>query len=828
MKSVKFANAHVRQQVANKCGSKFFTFHSSLLTYNFYLSPMKRTIFQTFFLLSVVVAEAQTLSFSQPHGFYDEAFTTEIKCDTLLPDEVAIRYTLDGSEPTASSAAYTQPLRVDGNTILRAAAIADTGRVSPIASATYLFLDDVLHQSNIPEGYPMEWGDYTEQWGAAIADYEMDAEMTSNPVLAEKIRQGFLSLPVLSIVTDKDNLFSHDPNPDTGGIYIFTGPPVDDSIGHGWTRPASVELFGVGQQGFSVTCGLRLHGGHGRLAEKNPKHSFRLVFKEKYGENTLKYPLFGADEPAKFDQLVLRCHFGNSWQHWLESNRQKAQYTRDVWARRMQRKMGWTSVNALYVHVFLNGMYWGLYNIAERVDDQFGHDHLGGKKADIDVIKVEEDGGNHLEASEGDMEAYEQMAQLAAQAYDDASYFQLLGLDTEGNPDPDLEPLLDVDAFIDYMLINQYGGNTDWDHHNWYAIRRRGTDSQGFRFLCWDSELILDNPKENVLSKNNGTLYPTGIFQNLLQNEHFARRYLARAKDVLADDGPLGADSSVALFDSLYNTIALALYDEAARWGDYRRDVHPYTTRGSLYTVDGTYRAERDRLLTQYFPERSQRVLGSIVSMFNIDDFEAPDGWIPLATTMFHEWDGTDADAQPLDTPVRVDWNMNQEAAGGTAVAGFVNVDHNQYADVSPYEKLVLRGTGSGLRILANRLVPHGPWKEIKVTFNDSNPYWDSDLQAIVLPLDDLRNTLTSEGRTRNDDFLHLHVLKVDWSKTANVRSAYLVPNEVVLAIHSLDAQSSVVTNHQSTSKYYNINGQEVAHPTRGIYIYNGKKVLLK
>jgi hypothetical protein len=150
---------------------------------------------------------------------------------------------------------------------------------------------------------------------------------------------------------------------------------------------------------FTIDCGLRLHGGHGRLAEKNPKHSFRLVFKSQYGPKSLDYPLYGADEPQKFDQLVLRCHFGNSWQHWSEDNREKAQYTRDVWARRMQRKMGHTSVNALYVNLFLNGMYWGIYNIAERVNDQYGKDHLGGSKSDIDVVKIEEDGGNHHEAS---------------------------------------------------------------------------------------------------------------------------------------------------------------------------------------------------------------------------------------------------------------------------------------------------------------------------------------------------------------------------------------------------------------------------------------------
>ena len=378
------------------------------------------------------------------------------------------------------------------------------------------------------------------------------------------------------------------------------------------------------------------------------------------------------------------------------------------------------------------------------------------------------------------------------------------------------------------MLINQYGGNTDWDHHNWYAIRRKGADSEGFRFLCWDSELILDNPNENVLSKNNGSQYPTGIFQNLLKNEKFARRYLKRAKVVLAEDGLLGETSAVAVFDSLYNTIALALYDEAARWGDYRRDVHPYTTRGKLYTVDETYQKERNRLLTQYFPGRSERVLNSIVSLVNVDEFEAPDEWIELASSMFHEWDGVDADAQPLDKEVKVDWNMNRNASGGSAVVGFVSVDHNQYADISQYEKLVLRGSGSGLRILANRLVPHGAWKQIVVSFNDRDPYWDAQVGAIVIPLEEFRTMLTTDGEEREDDFVHLHALKVDWNQTLNLRGAYLVPSEETVPVIALNAQLSTVNSQLSTNKYYTLQGVEVEHPTHGVYIYNGRKVYIK
>ncbi|MBQ2360203.1 MAG: CotH kinase family protein, partial [Prevotella sp.] len=594
-------------------------------------------------------------------------------------------------------------------------------------------------------------------------------------------------------------------DPDRGGIYIFTGPPVGDNTGHGWTRPASVELFGGPQQhDLSTDCGVRLHGGHGRLAEKNPKHSFRLVFKEKYGPKTLKYPLFGENEPAKFDQLVLRCHFGNAWQHWAEGNRQKAQYTRDVWARRMQRKLGRTSVNALYVHLFLNGMYWGLYNLAERVDEQFGKDHIGGDKSDIDVIKIEEDGGNHIEASAGTLDAWNLMTETVTKATEEAYYQQL-------------DTLLDIDNFIDYMIINQYAGNTDWDHHNWYAIRRHNTEnalSEGFRFLCWDSEIILENERENVLSKNNGAQSPTGIFQQLLRNDDFARRYLRRAKQLLKDDGLLGQESVVAVWDSLYHTISTALYDEAARWGDYRRDVHRWQTAGQLYTVDNHYMAERNRLLTQYFPVRTNNVLNQITSYVNIDDFEMPDGWEPLMASMFHEWDGSGINAKPLDKQVKVDWNFNTNAGGGTAIAGFVNVDHNQFADLSAYDKLVLRGTGDGLRILANRLVAHGPWKQINVSFNSYDPYWDSDLQAIVLPLEDLKNAPTNEGRTRNDAFVHLNALKVDWSSMVNVRGAYLIPSAETLDIAHILAS-------RNDNRYYNLQGQPVDHPTKGIYIKN-------
>ena len=771
---------------------------------------MKKHVLALMTVLAATAVMAQP-KFSMPHGLYSEKSISV----TITPADISaeVYYTTDGSEPTAASTRYSGPLTLSNTTLLRAIEVVD-GKNSPITTASYIFVTSVLDQPNNPTGYPTEWGQYTQISGTATADYEMDPEMTNDPVLRPKIIEGLKQIPILSVVTDKDNLFSHENNEETGGIYIFTGPPVGDPTGNGWTRQCSAELFGGPQNhDLTIDCGLKLHGGHGRLAEKNPKHSFRLQFKKTYGPSSLEYPLYGKDEPKKFGQLVLRCHFGNSWQHWGEGNRQKAQYTRDVWARRMQRKLGHTSVNGIYVHLFLNGMYWGLYNVAERVDDNFGKEHFGGKKGDYDVVKIEEEGGNHIEASEGTLDSWNEMVETV---------YAVAGQSSELMPEAayeKLDTLLDKDNFIDYMIINQYAGNGDWDHHNWYAIRRNN-NKEGFKFLCWDSEIIFENPNENVVTKRDGM--PTTIFQLLLKNEDFARRYLKRSKQLLADDGLLGQQSVVQVWDSLYNSISSALYDESARWGDYRRDVHRWQDKtNTVYTVDETYMAERNRLLTQYFPTRTATVLSQITKYITVDDFEAPENWVALVDNMFYEWNGSGDGAQALNSK-NPEWNMKSDVSNGGVVVGFSAVDPCWYADLSQYEKLVIRGKGGSVRILSNRDVTTREWKELTPSFNENDPYWNADYEALVIPLDDIMTKTTNSNNQRNDTYVHLNAIKANWGNTVNIQSIYLVPKDDSSGIDMAKVEGF------KDNRYYNLQGQPVTNPVKGLYILNGKKVLVK
>jgi hypothetical protein len=165
---------------------------------------------------------------------------------------------------------------------------------------------------------------------------------------------------------------------------------------------------------------------------------------------------------------------------------------------------------------------------------------------------------------------------------------------------------------------------------------------------------------------------------------------------------------------------------------------------------------------------------GTIVAM---NDFETPDNWVILTKDMFFLWDGSGADATPMYNN-GADLNLDVDLASGDIVAGYGGVEWNMFADLSKYDKIVLRGKADGnVRLLANRLVAGGEWKEITAVFNENDQYWDSGYKALVISLDDFRNKRTSSDNVRVDDFVHLNAIKANWGTTVNVQAIYLVPS---------------------------------------------------
>ncbi|MCP4425056.1 MAG: DUF11 domain-containing protein [Chloroflexi bacterium] len=531
--------------------------------------------------VTAVSTTVQPPQFSIQRGFYDAPLTVELS--TITPG-AEIRYTLDFSAPTTdTSALYTDPINITTTATIQAIAYLPDESLEPseVIAHTYIFLDDVVNQFGVPDGYPTHWSeDYP-------ADYDMDPEIVTAPAYSSVMTDALTAVPTLSIVTDQNNLFG------TDGIY-------QNPLGEGvtWERPTSVELiYPDGSPGFQINAGIRIFGGASREPHKSPKHAFRLLFKGIYGPTKLEFPLFGGRATDRFDTLVLRAGYNNTWIHSNAfsyppyDNRLGAQYARDKWASDTQLAMGQVSGHGIYVHLYLNGIYWGLYNLHERPSNTFLGDYFGGDKEEYDAI-------NSGEAIDGDLTAWNTMMALAnANA----------GLAGEAEYEA-IQSYLDVENLIDFIILNHYAGNQDWDDHNWHAGRRRVADA-GFKFFVWDSERILEDVTHNVVSVNLSNK-PSRLFQQLRDNEEFRMLFADHVYRHLFNEGALTAVSTTTRYQSQTDEIVDAVVAESARWGDYRRDVvDQYYPPYELYTRDDHWLVERDQLLIGYFPARTAVLL---------------------------------------------------------------------------------------------------------------------------------------------------------------------------------------------------------------------------
>jgi hypothetical protein len=356
--------------------------------------------------------------------------------------------------------------------------------------------------------------------------------------------------------------------------------------GAAWERHGVIDWIEPGAgTGFSSECGVRIQGGWNRRPEESPKHSFRLVFGKHHRSEDLKYPLFG-EGVKEFEEIILRGGGNNSWLHWSFEERLRGDYLRDQWMRETYREMGRISARGRFVHLFLNGLYWGVYNLVERPSALFFAQHLGGKEGEFDVR-------NASRILEGDSHVWDELMKRVNEGVETAEAYERVGR------------LLDLPAFIDYSLLNHYGANADYDRSsNWYAGRPRRPEGKFF-FVVWDGERTLEKATDSTLAYDEDQS-PARIFQKLRENSEFIKLLARRARELCGEGGALSPKAAADRYARLAKSIENAIILESARWGDYRRDVHPYKTGPyELYTADQHWKPEVQRLLKDYFPLRT-------------------------------------------------------------------------------------------------------------------------------------------------------------------------------------------------------------------------------
>lgn len=498
------------------------------------------------------------LAANATRGIRDTPFSLSLQ--TATPD-AEIRYTTDGSEPTATTGFVASgPITIDRTTTLRAAAFREEWKRSPVMTRTFLFPRDVVHQS--PNGEPPE-GWPAGRAGAQVLDYGMDPDIVTGWSTPEEVEASLLALPILSVVTSIDNLF--DP---WRGIYANPG-----NKGRAWERPASVELIDPAgaEPGFQANAGLRIRGGFSRTPS-NPKHAMRLVFRKQYGAGKLDYPLFGDEGAKEFDFIDLRTSLNHSW---AMGGSTRNTILRDVFARDTQGAMGQPYTRSRFYHLFLNGHYWGIYQTQERVTDSYGASYLEGKKRDFDVIKT------RGEVTAGTNEAQARLFSAALRGFrDDDRYFAVQGMNSDGSRNPEHERLVDIDNLIDYMLILFYTGNHDgpggtfvpWPN-NYYSIYNRG-NPDGFKHFAHDMEHSLDVGTHDMTQSPNAGLTrseylnPYSLHMRFVENAHYRKRFRERTDMHFFGEGVLTDKNALARLDRRRAEIERAILAHSARWGD--------------------------------------------------------------------------------------------------------------------------------------------------------------------------------------------------------------------------------------------------------------------
>lgn len=509
-----------------------------------------------------------------------------------------IFYTLDGTEPGASNGlTYAGPVLVIGApgraaVALRAVARAPGLLPSSVVTHTYVFPELTLEQPAAIQGFPDRWG------ALEPADYAMDASVLADPGNAERALRALATLPVLAISLPVPDLFDA-----RRGIYANGG-----LSGIAWERGASAEILDPtgAQASFQVDCGLRIQGGSSTDNFKSKKLSLRLLFKGDHGDTHLEHRVFPDSPVQSFDTLVLDAHLNLAWTHPDHAQRVRAQYTRDAFVSDLQNAVGQVGPHSRFMNVFLDGVFWGVYDVHERPDHAFSASYFGGEKDEYDVIR-------HGDAAESEI-AVNGTSKLWRQA--------VLAARAVGSSPSRYNKLLeevDLTNLVDYMLVNFYVGNDDWPRHNWYASRRRA-QGERWRFFSWDAEHVLKDLNANVLAATSGNgISPAEIFQPLRQNAEFRLLVADRVERHLAPGGALHVSGEAPAWDETHpeRNRPAALYArrlaeiddaivlESARWGDVRRPGQPYT-RGVEWV------AERDALLGAYFPQRSARLLAQL------------------------------------------------------------------------------------------------------------------------------------------------------------------------------------------------------------------------
>jgi len=440
---------------------------------------------------------AAGIQFDPPPGMYASAQNVALSWSGA---GATIRYTLDGSEPDESSDTYFDPIHVNSNTVIRTKIWAPEHDPGWIETGTYL------------------------------------------------IGQSF-NLPVFSLVTDPSNLWD-----DFSGIYIeglngITGYCSDQprNYNQDWERPVSMEYFDLsGDHVLQMDGGTKIFGGCSRAFEMK---SLSFYARNEYGANEIRYPFFREKDIDWFKDLVFR-NSGNDFQHTL---------IRDGVMQAVVKGQMDVDVQAFEpAHIFLNGEYWGIHNLREKLNEHYINSNYGIPAEEIDFIK------NRNQVFAGSYTNYSQLN----------NYLTSHSL-TSQEDYKWVTDRIDVDEYMNYLMTQMFFANDDWPGNNLKYWRPNTADGK-WRWILFDTDFGMGlydfRPSKDMFTFTTEEFGPgwpnppwsTLIIRRLFENAEFKEKFILRYMMHL--NTTFQKERIIQVVDSIYGMIANDFPLHIDRW----------------------------------------------------------------------------------------------------------------------------------------------------------------------------------------------------------------------------------------------------------------------
>ncbi len=462
---------------------------------------------------------------SNAAGVYETAFQLEID----YQPGTKVYYTTDGSIPTEDSALYTDGIEIKNrNGLPNVLSAAENIRKMYISGSEYDYVpqDDEVAKCTVIRAV------------AVSPDHEVSDVVTGSYFVGNEVKTKYAGAALMSLVIDPDSLLNEETgihvlgkkyeewkNTDEGRQIInnnqywsYVGNYTQK--GREWERQASIDFIDADSENleFSAPVGIRIHGGASRMYGQK---SFNFYLREEYGQKNLKYPLIPGDVDADGKQIKKYKSF------MLRNGGNDTEYTkmRDIFNqdRVSDRTFGVQAARPCVL--FINGEYWGIYNLTEKYSDNSIEENYGVNKDDVIIFKE----GELDEGQDGDEALYEELQSFADKDFTDASIYEQFC------------QIMDIDSFADYYATEIYIANQDWGPGKNYELwRTRLTDPANpyadgkWRYLLFDTEYSMGlYGGTNASTKSfANALEKDPLFAAVMKNAAFREKFLATIKEI--------------------------------------------------------------------------------------------------------------------------------------------------------------------------------------------------------------------------------------------------------------------------------------------------------